>query len=102
MRKPLRHALARYRASGADLPFGNPLAAHGLAMEGYFWRVTDGDRSLIALIGVNAPRDGSPPWATLGQLHKKALVCIMRQHFYGLIAKKEIQWLFSTVENCLT
>ena len=66
MRKPLRHALARYRASGADLPFGNPLAAHGLAMEGYFWRVTDGDRSLIALIGVNAPRDGSPPWATLG------------------------------------
>lgn len=26
----------RYRVSGADLPFGNPLAGHGVAMEGYF------------------------------------------------------------------
>lgn len=60
--------LARYRASGADLPFGDPRPAHGLAMEGYFWRVTDRStqRTLIALIGVNQPRDGSAPWATLG------------------------------------
>ncbi|MFN8098214.1 MAG: tocopherol cyclase family protein [Dermatophilaceae bacterium] len=57
---------ARYRATGADLPFGDPLHAHGLAMEGYFWRLTHEGRSLIALIGVNAPSDGSPPWATLG------------------------------------
>ncbi len=35
--------LARYRRTGADVPFGNPLAAHGVAMEGYFWRFTQRD-----------------------------------------------------------
>ncbi len=58
--------LARYRATGADLPFGDPLPAHGVAMEGYFWRVTQPDtgRVLIALIGVN--RGPAGPWATVG------------------------------------
>jgi tocopherol cyclase len=58
----------RYRSSGADLPFGDPRPAHGLAMEGYFWRVTDvtGGRTLIALAGINQPSDRSAPWATLG------------------------------------
>ena len=62
-----RPVLRRYRASGADWPWGDPLAAHGLAMEGYFWRVTDvrAGTSLIALIGVNRPRTGEP-WATVG------------------------------------
>ncbi len=56
-----------YRATGADLPFGDPLPAHGVAMEGYFWRVTDpaSGRVLIALIGVNRDRRGAH-WATLG------------------------------------
>ncbi|MBS4754602.1 hypothetical protein KG112_17480 [Nocardioides sp. zg-ZUI104] len=55
-----------YRASGADVPFGDPLPAHGVAMEGYFWRFTDPatGRVLIALIGVNRAADGT--WATLG------------------------------------
>ncbi len=65
---------ARYRATGADLPFGDPLRAHGLAMEGYFWRLTHEGRSLIALIGVNAPSDGSPPWATLGLADSEGFV----------------------------
>lgn len=59
--------LTRYRASGADLPFGDPLPAHGVAMEGYFWRFTDvaTGRVLIALIGVN--RDATDAhWSTLG------------------------------------
>lgn len=58
--------LARYRRSGADLPFGDPLAAHGVAMEGYFWRFTQRDtgRVLIALAGINRADDGC--WATLG------------------------------------
>jgi len=58
--------LRAYRATGADLPFGNPLAAHGVAMEGYFWRITDvaSNRVVIALIGVNRGPRG--PWATLG------------------------------------
>jgi hypothetical protein len=55
-----------YRASGADGPFGDPLPAHGVAMEGYFWRFTDPatGRVLIALNGVNRAEDGT--WATLG------------------------------------
>ncbi|NLI18163.1 MAG: hypothetical protein GX427_05025 [Actinomycetales bacterium] len=58
--------LRAYRSSGADLPFGNPLAAHDVAMEGYFWRITDAaaGRVAIALIGVNRGPRG--PWATLG------------------------------------
>ena len=62
---------ARYRATGADLPFGDPLPAHGVAMEGYFWRFTDpsSGRAIIALNGVNRGPDGhgpDPHWATLG------------------------------------
>ena len=62
-----RRALSAYRASGADLPFGDPRVAHGVSMEGYFWRVTDVDsgRVVIALIGVNRDRDGRS-WATVG------------------------------------
>ncbi|MFN3602637.1 MAG: tocopherol cyclase family protein [Dietzia sp.] len=58
--------LRRYRATGADLPFGDPLRAHGVAMEGYFLRVTDAERgrAMIALIGINRGPDGH--WATLG------------------------------------
>lgn len=58
--------LRAYRATGADLPFGNQLAAHGVAMEGYFWRLTDAasGRVVIALIGVNRSPTGN--WATLG------------------------------------
>lgn len=60
------NVLRAYRASGADLPFGAPLAAHGVAMEGYFWRITDpaNGRVVIALIGVNQSPHGY--WATLG------------------------------------
>lgn len=55
-----------YRASGATLPFGSLEAAHGVAMEGYFWRITDPAtaRVFVALIGVNRGPDG--PWATIG------------------------------------
>ncbi|CAM2984650.1 Tocopherol cyclase [Prescottella defluvii] len=58
--------LARYRSTGADVPFGNPLAAHDVAMEGYFWRFTQREtgRVLIALAGINRADDGH--WATLG------------------------------------
>ena len=59
--------LQRYRSTGADLPFGNLLRAHdGVAMEGYFWRITDpgSGRVIIALCGVNQGPTG--PWATVG------------------------------------
>jgi hypothetical protein len=58
--------LSRYRASGADPPFGDPLPAHDVAMEGYFWRFTDpgGRRVVLALNGVNRAADGH--WSTVG------------------------------------
>lgn len=63
----LRRLVGRYRRTGADLPYGDPRAAHGVAMEGYFWRFTDpgSGRVVIALNGVNRDRDGAH-WATLG------------------------------------
>jgi hypothetical protein len=62
----VRRGLAAYRSTGADLFFGDPLPAHDVAMEGYFWRFTDlsSGRVLIALNGVNRASDGH--WATLG------------------------------------
>jgi hypothetical protein len=63
----VRRAHRAYRATGADPVFGDPLPAHGVAMEGYFWRFTDPEsgRAVIALNGVN--RDaGGEHWATLG------------------------------------
>src|SRR5690625_2619492 len=59
--------LGRYRSTGADLAFGRPEKAHhGVAMEGYFWRITDPEsgRVIIALCGANMGPDG--PWATVG------------------------------------
>lgn len=57
----------RYRATGATLPGGDLLGAHDVAMEGYFWRVTDPvqDRVVLALLGVNRDPAGGH-WGTLG------------------------------------
>lgn len=65
--RTLRRLLGAYRATGADLPFTDQRRAHGVAMEGYFWRFTDpgSGRVLIALNGVNRDRAGEH-WATLG------------------------------------
>ncbi len=67
MTSAVRRALRAYRSTGADLPFGDPLPAHDVAMEGYFWRFTDptSGRAVIALNGVNRDATGAH-WATLG------------------------------------
>lgn len=54
------------RRSGANLPFGRPENAHGVAMEGYFWRFTHAEtnRAVIALIGVQQTDAGT--WALCG------------------------------------
>ncbi|MDP9377440.1 MAG: tocopherol cyclase family protein [Actinomycetota bacterium] len=67
----LSAALDAYRRSGADLPFGDPIRPHGIAMEGYYWRFTDvgAGRVIVVLCGVCTPsavaRSGSlkPSWA---------------------------------------
>lgn len=59
----LRELHARYRRAGADLPFGDPRRAHGVGMEGYYWRLTDprAGRVVIALCGLCAAPGGR--WA---------------------------------------
>ena len=54
----------RYRRTGADVPYGNPLPSHDTEMEGWFWRVSDeaSGRALIALCSVNRHPDGD--WST--------------------------------------
>jgi hypothetical protein len=54
-----------YRSTGADRPYGDPRRAHGVAMEGYFWRFSDprSGRVVVALCGVNRTEDAS--WATV-------------------------------------
>ena len=49
-----------YRASGATLPFGDPRHAHGIEMEGYYWRITDARSGhvVVALCGVSRAPDG--------------------------------------------
>jgi hypothetical protein len=57
--------LRQLRAMGADLPFADLRRAHGVAMEGYFWRLSD-PRSgvvVVALCGLCRAADGA--WATV-------------------------------------
>jgi hypothetical protein len=58
--------LAAYRRTGADLPWGDPVRAHGVTMEGWFWRFTDRDagRVVVALLGISRAPDGST-WGTV-------------------------------------
>ena len=59
--------LARYRATGADLPWSDLRRGHGVALDGYFWRFSDpaSGRVIVALCGVC--RDGAGgSWANLG------------------------------------
>lgn len=60
-----RRLLDAYRRTGAELPFGDPRRAHGVEMEGYYWRFTDvaGGRVIVALCGVLVAADG--PWASV-------------------------------------
>ncbi len=58
--------LAAYRRTGADLPWGDPVRAHGVTMEGWFWRFTDraAGRVVVALLGISRAPDGSS-WGTV-------------------------------------
>jgi hypothetical protein len=54
-----------YRSTGADWPYGDPRLAHGVAMEGYFWRFSDpqSGRVVVTLCGVSRTENVS--WATV-------------------------------------
>lgn len=55
----------RFRAAGADVPCADLRRAHGVAMEGYFWRMSDprSGRVVVALCGLCRAPDGY--WATV-------------------------------------
>ncbi len=61
----LSRCLAAYRATGATLPFRDPRGAHGIEMEGYYWRVTDpwSGQVIVALCGVSSAPGGD--WAVV-------------------------------------
>jgi tocopherol cyclase len=59
--------LDTYRRTGADLPFGDPRRPHGVAMEGWFWRITAPQQGVVVVVlaGVNRDREGRA-WGTVG------------------------------------
>jgi hypothetical protein len=50
---------ARYRATGADPPWGDPRGYHGVGMEGYFWRITEPRRGVVVVVLVAVNRDAA-------------------------------------------
>jgi hypothetical protein len=58
--------LAAYRATGADLPWGDPRGYHGVGMEGYFWRITRPEAGVVVVVLLAVSRDaGGATWAML-------------------------------------
>jgi hypothetical protein len=51
--------LAAYRATGADLPFGDPRGYHGVGMEGYFWRITQPAAGAVVVVLLAVNRDAA-------------------------------------------
>ncbi|WP_394275932.1 tocopherol cyclase family protein [Luteococcus sp.] len=68
LRRTLGEGLRRnWRATGAELPGGDLVAARGVSMDGWFWRISDpaSGRVALALAGLNTPRQGEP-WGIVG------------------------------------
>ena len=55
-----------YRRTGADRPWGDPMAPHGVAMEGWFWRITDAARGRVAVVLCGSCRGASGDWTLVG------------------------------------
>ncbi len=55
--------LDRYRRTGADLPFGDPAGYHGVAMEGYYWRLSDHRNGEVVIVILAIAMDAQDrPW----------------------------------------
>lgn len=53
--------LDAYRRTGADPPFGDPRRAHGIELEGYYWRLTDAAAGRVVIaIGAVCLSPGGP------------------------------------------
>jgi hypothetical protein len=59
--------LDTYRRTGADLPFGDLRRPHGVAMEGWFWRITAPASGSVAIVLAALNRDAAGrTWGTVG------------------------------------
>ena len=61
-----RRAIAAYRRTGADLPWGDPLVPHDVPMEGWFWRITDPDSGRVAIVLCGCCRGDAGDWTLVG------------------------------------
>jgi hypothetical protein len=57
---------AAYRRTGADLPWNDPVAPHGVAMEGWFWRITDAASGRAAIVLCGVCRGPAGEWTLVG------------------------------------
>ncbi len=55
--------LRAYRRMGADPPWSDPAAAHGIGMEGYYWRFTDAATRRVVVVLCGACRAPGGAWA---------------------------------------
>ncbi len=61
----LRAALggaSRYRAAGADFPYGDPGAAHATPFEGYYWRIVHPANGVVVIALSAVCRGPHGPW----------------------------------------
>ena len=67
--------LEPYRRTGADPPFGDPRRAHGVAFEGYYWRLTDAAAGRVVIVLCGVTIDAAGPWAVVAlAAHPEGLV----------------------------
>jgi hypothetical protein len=58
----LARPLAAYRATGADPPLGDPARAHGVSLEGYFWRIVRPSSGVVVVALGAVCRDAGRSW----------------------------------------
>jgi hypothetical protein len=58
----LARPLAAYRATGADPPLGDPARAHGVDLEGYFWRIVHQPSGVVVVALGAVCRDARGSW----------------------------------------
>jgi hypothetical protein len=51
-----------YRRTGADLPWGDPVARHGVPMEGWFWRLSDAASGCVVVVLCGLCRGRAGEW----------------------------------------
>ena len=55
-----------YRRTGADRLWGDPMVPHGVAMEGWFWRITDRANGRVAIVLCGKCHGASGEWTLVG------------------------------------